>query len=87
MPQASAWMPSSPRLWRDEPRSGALILPGLTARQIFIFAGLVAALWLVAAVLLSALAPFGIYEGLAQVLLYPALVLPWPLDPIPRNGD
>ena len=46
----------------------------LTTRQIAILAGLGAVLWLAAALLLRALAPFGIYEGSGRIVLYAAVV-------------
>jgi hypothetical protein len=50
------------------------IVPGLTGRQVAILAALGAVLWLGAALLLRALAPIGIHDGLAQVVLYAAIV-------------
>jgi hypothetical protein len=51
----------------------------LSSSQINILAVLGAVLWLGAALLLRALAPFGIYEGFARIILY-ALIVPgtWP---------
>jgi hypothetical protein len=49
-------------------------VPGLTVRQTAILAALGAILWLVAALLLRALAPMGIYEGWSRVILYAAIV-------------
>ena len=46
----------------------------LSARQIAILAALGAVLWLVAALLLRVLAPFGIYEGTGRIVLYAAIV-------------
>lgn len=46
----------------------------LSPRQIAILAALGAVLWLAAALLLRALAPFGIYEGTGRIILYAAIV-------------
>jgi len=58
--------------YESEVMSGRL---PLTRSQITILAILGAVLWLAAALLLRALAPFGIYEGTARVILY-LLVIP-----------
>jgi hypothetical protein len=47
---------------------------GLTARQMAVLAGLGAILWLGAALLLRTLAPLGIYDGWARVVLYAAII-------------
>jgi hypothetical protein len=50
------------------------LVAGLTARQVATLVGMGAVLWLGAALLLGALAPLGIYDGWARVLLYAAIV-------------
>lgn len=49
-------------------------IDGLNPRQLSILAALGAILWLGAALLLRALAPLGVYDGLARVALYAAIV-------------
>lgn len=55
-------------------RAGGRFLP-LSARQLWISAGLGLVLWFSAALLIRALAPMGVFEGAARVWLY-LLVIP-----------
>jgi len=50
------------------------LVAGLTGRQLAVLALLGAVLWLAAALLLRALAPLGIHQGMAQAILYAAIV-------------
>ena len=54
--------------------AGVSLIEGLNARQVSILAALGAGLWLGAALLLRALAPLGVHDEGARVILYVAIV-------------